>query len=48
MSDYADIDKLCEIAPQGVAGAIVGRALYDGAIDLAQAQSRADKLIAGG
>ena len=48
VSDYGDIDQLCKIAPQGVAGAIVGRALYDGAIDLAQAQARADKLIAGG
>ena len=42
VSSYDDIDRLCTIAGAGVAGAIVGRALYEGAIDLAQAQQRVD------
>lgn len=47
VSSYEDVDRLCGIAAHGVSGAIVGRALYDGAIDLAQAQTRANQLIAG-
>lgn len=46
VSNYEDVDRLCQIAVQGVAGAIVGRALYEGTIDLAQAQLRANQLIA--
>ena len=42
VSSYDDIDRLCGIASAGVAGAIVGRALYEGALDLAQAQQRVD------
>lgn len=41
VSSYDDIDRLRDIAAHGVAGAIVGRALYEGTLDLAQAQQRA-------
>lgn len=47
VSSYEDVDRLCGLAARGVAGAIVGRALYDGAIDLATAQSRANQLLSG-
>ena len=42
VSTYEDIDRLCAIAQHGVAGAIVGRALYEGAIDLAEANRRVE------
>jgi phosphoribosylformimino-5-aminoimidazole carboxamide ribotide isomerase len=33
-----DIKGLCEIASEGIEGAITGRAIYEGAIDFAVAQ----------
>lgn len=39
-----DIRRLCEIADDGIMGAITGRALYEGSLDLAQAQKLADEL----
>lgn len=33
-----DIKALCEIAPEGIEGAITGRAIYEGALDFAAAQ----------
>ena len=32
-----DLHKLAEMVPHGIEGAIVGRALYDGAFTLAEA-----------
>ena len=51
VSTLADIEALSHLvgdgpATAGVSGAIVGRALYEGAIDLAAAQVRADELQA--
>ncbi|OZB83553.1 MAG: 1-(5-phosphoribosyl)-5-((5-phosphoribosylamino)methylideneamino)imidazole-4-carboxamide isomerase [Halothiobacillus sp. 13-55-253] len=43
MTDMADIDRLIDAADDGVAGAIIGRALYEGGIDLGMAQSRVDE-----
>ncbi|WP_407275887.1 1-(5-phosphoribosyl)-5-[(5-phosphoribosylamino)methylideneamino]imidazole-4-carboxamide isomerase [Halothiobacillus sp. DCM-1] len=43
MTDVADIDRLIEAGDDGVAGAIIGRALYEGRIDLAVAQARVDE-----
>ena len=43
MTDMADIDRLIDAADDGVAGAIIGRALYEGGIDLGAAQSRVDE-----
>lgn len=46
VNSYEDVDRLCGIAQHGVAGAIVGRAMYEGSMELAEAQLRADKLLA--
>ena len=43
VSSMADVERLCEIAEAGVTGAIVGRALYEGTIKLADAQALADQ-----
>ena len=39
-----DIRALCAVADTGITGAIVGRALYEGSIELAAAQKLADEL----
>ena len=39
-----DIDALCAAEADGVTGAILGRSLYEGAIDFKRAQERADEL----
>lgn len=38
-----DIKALCEIASEGIEGAITGRAIYEGALDFAAAQKYADE-----
>ena len=47
VNSYDDVDRLCRIAVHGVAGAIVGRAMYDGTIELEVAQQRADSALSG-
>lgn len=42
ITNLDDIVALCEIESEGVMGAVMGRALYEGAIDLAEAQKLAD------
>lgn len=42
VSTLADIDSLGQHIQTGIEGAIVGRALYEGTIDLAEAQALAD------
>lgn len=37
-----DIRALCEAGEEGIAGVVIGRALYEGSIDLAQAQALVD------
>ncbi len=39
-----DVRALCQVASSGVSGAIVGRALYEGTLDLAAGQQLADAL----
>lgn len=39
-----DVEQLCAIEADGVAGAILGRALYEGRLDFRAAQARADEL----
>ena len=39
-----DVEKLCAIEEEGVEGAILGRALYEGRLDFGAAQARADEL----
>ncbi|SCB86530.1 MULTISPECIES: 1-(5-phosphoribosyl)-5-[(5-phosphoribosylamino)methylideneamino]imidazole-4-carboxamide isomerase [Snodgrassella] len=43
VTSMADVEALCAVAEQGVAGAIVGRAIYEGSLDLATAQRMADQ-----
>ncbi|MFA7592231.1 MAG: 1-(5-phosphoribosyl)-5-[(5-phosphoribosylamino)methylideneamino]imidazole-4-carboxamide isomerase [Thiohalobacteraceae bacterium] len=44
VSSMTDIDALCAEENEGIMGAIIGRALYEGSIDLAAAQKRVDEL----
>ncbi len=44
VTDYDDIKALCHYESEGVMGAIVGRAIYEGTIDLAKGQALADRL----
>lgn len=39
-----DIRSLCAVANEGVTGAVIGRALYDGGLDFAEAQRLSDEL----
>lgn len=39
-----DVRALCEVAGEGIIGAIAGRAIYEGTLDLTEAQKLADKL----
>jgi phosphoribosylformimino-5-aminoimidazole carboxamide ribotide isomerase len=43
VTDLDDIRRLCEVSEEGIDGVIVGRALYEGTIDLAEAQKLADQ-----
>lgn len=43
VSSMKDVEALCAVAGQGVTGAIVGRAIYEGSLDLAAAQRMADQ-----
>ena len=47
LSSMVDIEQLCAVEDEGVEGVICGRSIYTGALDFAQAQSRADELLAG-
>lgn len=42
VTNLDDIHRLCEVEEEGVSGVIIGRALYEGTIDLAEAE----KLVA--
>jgi phosphoribosylformimino-5-aminoimidazole carboxamide ribotide isomerase len=48
ITNIDDIRALCEVADEGIMGAITGRALYEGTLDLAEAQQLADELCATG
>jgi phosphoribosylformimino-5-aminoimidazole carboxamide ribotide isomerase len=43
-----DIRALCKVADEGIMGAITGRAIYEGSLDLAEAQKLADELCGSG
>ena len=47
ITNLDDIRKLCEIADAGIAGAITGRAIYEGTLDFAEGQRLADSLTRG-
>ncbi len=42
VTNMTDIERLCDVASQGILGAITGRAIYDGAIDVQEAQAYCD------
>jgi len=44
IATLADVDALCAVESEGVTGAITGRAIYEGTLNFAQAQARADEL----
>jgi phosphoribosylformimino-5-aminoimidazole carboxamide ribotide isomerase len=44
VSSYDDIEALCAAEEDGVMGAILGRAIYEGSIDLEKGQALANKL----
>lgn len=43
-----DIRALCAVEDEGIIGAITGRAIYEGTLDLAEAQKLADELSGSG
>jgi phosphoribosylformimino-5-aminoimidazole carboxamide ribotide isomerase len=46
ITNLDDIRALCKVADEGIIGAITGRAIYEGTLDLAEAQKLADELSA--
>ena len=44
LSDLADIERLCAVEHEGIAGVICGRSIYTGDLDFSAAQARADEL----
>jgi len=44
MASMEDVERLCEVEEEGIEGAILGRAIYEGTIDFVAAQKRADEL----
>ncbi|MFP5391151.1 MAG: 1-(5-phosphoribosyl)-5-[(5-phosphoribosylamino)methylideneamino]imidazole-4-carboxamide isomerase [Gammaproteobacteria bacterium] len=43
----ADVEALCAVQDEGIEGVICGRSIYEGTINLEQAQLRADELTEG-
>ena len=43
ITNMDDIEALCAVADQGVSGAITGRAIYEGTLDVATAQAYCDQ-----
>ena len=44
IKDLEDIKALCSVAAEGIAGAVTGRAIYEGSLDLKQALDLVDEL----
>ncbi|HOB47186.1 MAG TPA: 1-(5-phosphoribosyl)-5-[(5-phosphoribosylamino)methylideneamino]imidazole-4-carboxamide isomerase [Zoogloea sp.] len=44
IATLTDVDALCAVEFEGITGAITGRAIYEGTLDFAAAQARADEL----
>lgn len=45
IATLADIEALCAVEDEGIMGAITGRAIYEGTLNFAAAQARADELM---
>jgi len=43
LSSIKDVEAVCKLVPEGIIGAIAGRALYEGKLDLRKAQAAADQ-----
>ncbi len=43
LGSIEDVQAVCKLAPEGIVGAIAGRALYEGKLDFKSAQAAADK-----
>ncbi len=41
VTDIEDIRRLCEVQEEGITGVVIGRALYEGTLDLAEAEALA-------
>ena len=48
ITNIDDIRAVCEVTDEGIIGAITGRAIYEGSLDLAEAQKLADELCGDG
>ncbi len=44
ITNLDDVRALCAVQPEGITGAITGRAIYEGTLDFAAAQALADEL----
>jgi phosphoribosylformimino-5-aminoimidazole carboxamide ribotide isomerase len=44
LTDLKDVEALCKVEPEGIVGAITGRAVYQGTLDFLEAQKLADRL----
>ena len=42
VTSITDIERLCAVSDEGVSGVVIGRALYEGGLDLAEAQAHVD------
>jgi phosphoribosylformimino-5-aminoimidazole carboxamide ribotide isomerase len=47
ITNLDDVRRLCEVAEEGIAGAITGRAIYEGSLDFTEGQKLADELCPG-
>lgn len=47
ITDLEDVRNLCEVADQGISGAITGRAIYENTLNFAEGQALSDELIKG-
>jgi len=47
ISNLEDVRQLMTYASAGICGAITGRAIYEGALDLAAAQAMVDDFLSG-
>ena len=45
ITNLDDIAALCEVADEGIMGAITGRAIYEGTLDFAEGQKLADEMV---
>ncbi len=46
--NLADVEALCKVQDEGIEAVICGRSIYEGTLDLASAQARADELSEDG